>query len=449
MGTDGGEVSAPRKSRRPVATELPPLSTADAFDRVRRSALTDSPIARVGLEVENHVVDLTDPAQPVRWNRIEPLPADVRAAAGPNAVSREPGGQLELSAPPRTTVTAAIAALHDDLGHVREALARYGIGLVQLATDPLRPPVRTNPSARYRAMEEHFAATGAALPGSVAMNTTASVQLNLDAGPRPHWAERVAQAFRLGPTLVAVSATSPWLCGAPTGWQSSRMRAWLSLDRRRCGPFFDAAARSVPGASADPATAWALFALRAPVMFVRTAGDDLCAVRTEVTFEQWTSGDVRLLGRLPTAADLDLHLTTLFPPVRLRGYLELRYLDAMPGRWWPAVVAVAATLMDDAVAADLAADAAERADSLWMTAARRGLADPRLAESASRCLQIAADRVPSELRTAVAGLVDLVESGRSPGDLLAERIGRFGPHDTLAELAHDPETLGGQHVECP
>ncbi len=53
----------------------------------------------------------------------------------------------------------------------------------------------------------------------------------------------------------------------------------------------------------------------------------MTAVRTPVPFEQWASGAVRLGGRTPTTADLDTHLTTLFPPVRLRGYLELRYLD--------------------------------------------------------------------------------------------------------------------------
>lgn len=264
------------------------------------------------------------------------------------------------------------------------------------------------------------------------MNATASVQVNLEAGPPRLWQERVAHAFRLGPALVAISAGSPWLCGAPTGWQSSRLRAWFGLDQRRCRPFFDAETR---GTATDPATAWTLFALRARVMFTRSSGHGLSAVRADVTFEQWVTGEVRLSGRLPTAADLDLHLTTLFPPVRMRGYLELRYLDALPTRWWPAVVAVTATLMDDPVAADLAAEAAEPTDSLWSQAAREGLADPRLADAAARCLHIAADRVPTDLRPAVADLVDLVESGRSPGDLLAERFRTVGPHAALAELA--------------
>ena len=55
-------------------------------------------------------------------------------------------------------------------------------------------------------------------------------------------------------------------------------------------------------------------------------------------------------------ADLDYHLTTLFPPVRPRGYVEIRCLDALPDRWWPAIAAITATLLDDPVAADVAAE---------------------------------------------------------------------------------------------
>jgi len=193
-----------------------------------------------------------------------------------------------------------------------------------------------------------------------------------------------------------------------------------------------------PGADSglDPASAWARYALRAPVAFVRTSGDDVKAVRTSVPFEQWASGDVRLDGRPPTAADLDVHLTTLFPPVRLRGYLELRYLDMTASRWWPAIAAVATTLMDDPVAADMATEATERAATLWTEAARDGLGHAVLAESARRCLAIAVARAPAGLRAAVAGLAELIESGRCPGDLLAQRIAEIGPHATFEELTH-------------
>ncbi|HEY5015544.1 MAG TPA: glutamate-cysteine ligase family protein, partial [Streptosporangiaceae bacterium] len=130
------------------------------------------------------------------------------------------------------------------------------------------------------------------------------------------------------------------------------------------------------------------------------------------------------------------HLTTLFPPVRLRGYLELRYLDMTPPRWWPAIAAVATTLMDDPVAADAATEATQRTALLWTEAAREGLGNAVLADSARRCLRIAAERAPGELAFAIADLADLVESGRCPGDLLADRIGEIGPRAAFEELAH-------------
>jgi glutamate--cysteine ligase len=247
----------------------------------------------------------------------------------------------------------------------------------------------------------------------------------------------VALANRLGPTMVAISACSPWLAGRDTGWKSARQRAWFGLDPRACGPVTGC----VAGAGAaddglDPASAWARYALAAPVAFVRDEGDEVTAVPASVSFEQWASGAVRLGRRAPTAADLDVHLTTLFPPVRLRGYLELRYLDMTPPRWWPAIAAVAATLMDDPVAAGQATEATEATAALWTEAARDGLGHAALADSARRCVAIAAGRAPAALAPAVADLADLVESGRCPGDLLAERIAEVGPLAAFEELAH-------------
>jgi glutamate--cysteine ligase len=92
--------------------------------------------------------------------------------------------------------------------------------------------------------------------------------------------------------------------------------------------------------------------------------------------------------------------------------------------------------MDDPVAADLATEVTEPATQLWIEAARDGLGNATLATSARRCVSIAAGRVPAELRAAVADLADLVESGRCPGDLLAERIGEIGPVAALGEMAY-------------
>ncbi|MFG1911463.1 glutamate-cysteine ligase family protein [Kribbella sp. NPDC048928] len=428
-------VTRPESTGTETGDDSRPLSVPEACEYVWRSALTDSTVGAIGLELESHVVDLDNIVRPVDWGALDPLPAEVRAAAGTSSVSREPGGQLELSGPPHASSAEAITALRADVDRVRAVTAGLGIGLVPAGTDPLRPSYRTNPSGRYRAMEEYFAATDPAGCGVVAMNSTAALQVNLEAGPRRGWAQRVAHAHRLGPVLLAISANSPWLHGRSTGWKSARQRTWLGLDRRRAGPVLDV--RSLANAT-DPAMAAVAFALGAPVMFVATEHDERAVVRHEVTFEQWARGDVLLDRRLPTVLDLDLHLTTLFPPVRLRGYLELRFLDATPQRWWPAVAAVTATLMDDPIAADLAAEATEGTGALWTEAARDGLSDPRLAEATRRCLQIATDRAPVALAAELEELAELADSGRSPGDLLVERIGKVGPRAALAESAREP-----------
>jgi glutamate--cysteine ligase len=415
-----------------------PLGVADAYARSQRAALTPSPgVGPVGLEIETHLVDLDSVCDRVPWNRIDPMPPAVCAAAGRNAVTLEPGGQLELSGPPAPDIATAVTELRRDAACVRASLAGLRLGIAYAGADPLRPPLRVNPRPRYRAMEQHYAATGRAAPGAVMMTSTAAMQVNLEAGPAAGWSQRVARAHRLGPTLLAISASSPWLHGRDTGWKSARQRAWRGLDARACGPVPGCFAANV-GADdgCDPAAAWAAFALRAPVTFVRTRGDDVAAVGAPVPFERWASGEILLGGRPPTAADLDVHLTTLFPPVRLRGYLELRYLDMTAPRWWPAIAAVTATLMDDPVAADMATEATERTTQCWTEAARDGLGDPALAESARRCLAIAAPRVPAGLGPAVADLAELIESGRCPGDLLAGRIAETGPLAAFKELAH-------------
>jgi len=414
-----------------------PLTLDAAYAQAHDAALVSSVIGPVGLELEAHLVDLDAVSDAVSLDKVDPIPGIVAAAAGRSAVTLEPGGQVELSGVPAPDIATSVAEIRLDAVRTRLALAELGLGLAYAGADPLRPPRRVNPRPRYRAMEEHFIATSRAAPGAVMMNSTAAMQVNLQAGPQDGWPERVARAYRLGPTMVAISASSPWLQGRDTGWKSARQRAWSGLDQRACGP--------VPGcvapyagsdAALDPAAAWARYAMTAPVVFVRSRDQEAAAVRMPVSFAKWASGAVRLAGRTPTTADLDTHLTTLFPPVRLRGYLELRYLDMTPPRWWPAVAAVVTTLMDDPVAADKAAEATERTTALWTTAAREGLTDAVLADSARRCLTIAAERVPAGLASAVADLADLVDSGRCPGDLLAQRIAEIGPKAAFEELAH-------------
>ncbi len=407
-------------------------SAYSAALHVGGDCLWDGPVGKVGLEIEAHCFDLTDPMARPSWDRLTDAISTVPALPGGSAITVEPGGAVELSGPPCDGPTAAIAAMRADRAVLRSAFAEDGLGLVLLGADPLRPAKRVNPGARYRAMERFFAASGTAAAGAAMMTSTASVQVNVDAGPRDGWAARVRLAHALGPTMIAISANSPLLGARFSGWRSTRQRVWSQLDSARCGPIL--------GASGDdPANDWARYALRAPVMLVRSSAPESTAVPvTEwVPFVDWADGRTLLDGRRPTEADLDYHLTTLFPPVRPRGFLEIRYLDSVPDSVWPAVVYTLVTLLDDPVAADVAAEATESVATEWDRAARCGLGDRRLRAAAARCVLAAAERAPAELGDAMTRLVDQVERGRSPADDFSDRVVEHGIASAVIELGED------------
>jgi glutamate--cysteine ligase len=409
------------------------LDTAAEIDSSRAAAeyiadgcLIDSPLGRVGLEMEAHCFDPVDPYRRPSWNEISEVLELIPALPGGSAVTVEPGGAVELSGPPEDGVVAATGAMGSDQAVLRKAFANAGLGLVFLGADPLRPPKRVNPGARYRAMEEFFAASESGAAGAAMMTSTASVQVNVDAGPQAGWASRVRLAHALGPTIIAIAANSPMLGGEFSGWRSTRQRVWGQMDSARCGP--------VLGASGDdPGTDWARYALKAPVMMVNNP--DPAAVTDWVPFADWADGLVLLGDRRPTIADLEYHLTTLFPPVRPRQWLEIRYLDSMPDAFWPAVVFTLTALLDDPGLADLAAEAVEPVATAWDTAARLALQCPRLYEAANRCVALAAAKAPTELTDSMQRLIRSVEQGRCPGDDFSDQVITHGIAPAVARLA--------------
>jgi glutamate--cysteine ligase len=409
------------------STDVPELAGAvDAAQHVATASLVDAPLGRVGLEIEAHCFDLADPRRRPSWPEITAVIDGLPALPGDSAVTVEPGGAVELSGPPADGPLPAITAMAADRAVLTAAFAEAGLGLVLLGADPLRPPKRINPGRRYQAMERFFAESGTAEAGAAMMTSTASVQVNLDAGPRDGWAGRVRLTHALGPTMIAIAANSPLLAGQFTGWRSSRQQVWSQLDSARCGPILTAS-------DDDPATDWARYALKAPVMLVHTP--EAVPVLDWVPFADWADGRVLLDGRRPTTADLDYHLTTLFPPVRPRRWLEIRYLDSVSDALWPALVFTLTTLLDDQEAADAAAEAVEPVATAWDLAARVGLRDRHLYAAASRCLALAAAQAPPELTESMALLVDLVDRGRGPGDDFADRAIRDGIGPAVIQAA--------------
>jgi glutamate--cysteine ligase len=420
-----------------VASQLDPARLADgelasasvAAQFITDTCLSDGPVGRVGLEIEAHCYDPAEPYRRPAWDEITEVLESLPAMPGGSVVTVEPGGAVELSGPPAHEVVSAIEAIADDQAVLRKAFAAAGLGLVLLGADPLRRAKRINPGARYSAMEQFFVASHTGVAGAAMMTSTASVQVNLDAGPQAGWADRVRLAHALGPTMVAIAANSPLLGGKFSGWRSTRQRVWSQLDSARCGPILTASGE-------DPGTDWARYALRAPVMLVHNPPEGTAVpVTHRLPFADWADGRELLGGRRPTRYDLEYHLTTLFPPVRPRQWLEIRYLDSVPDAIWPAVVFTLVTLLDDPVAASIAAEAVEPVATAWDVAARVGLNDRRVHAAANRCVAAAAERAPAGLDEAMQRLVEAVERGRCPADDFSDQVIGDGIAATVTQLA--------------
>jgi ergothioneine biosynthesis glutamate--cysteine ligase EgtA len=406
-------------------------SLDEARAHIVAGALSPSSIGTVGLELEMHLVDLDAPAQRISWDRLTAVVAGLPPMPAGSPITVEPGGQVELSTLPMADVSAAVAALDADRQALTAAFAPERLGLASLGADPARSVQRLNPKSRYVEMEAHFLATGSGDAGRSMMCSTAALQINVEAGPAAKMPIRVSRMHRIGPVLVAISACSPWLAGRSSGWRSMRQQVWGEIDQARCGALL---------VGAHPEQEWASYALHAPVMLIRDPfSGEATALTERISLGDWVSGKASL-GRPATIDDVDYHLSTLFPPVRPRGFLELRCLDAVPHRWWPGLAGIAVTLLDDPIAADLATEACLPITDAWTAAARIGLDDPTIARAARECVAAAVDRAPVELKNQMATYAELVVSGRTPGDEVRAMIERDGPLATLEALAHEGAT---------
>ncbi|TDE17020.1 ergothioneine biosynthesis glutamate--cysteine ligase EgtA [Actinomadura sp. 6K520] len=385
------------------------LTVEDVYQHVRGVCFKTGPPGTVGAETEWFVVDAADPAAHVRGDRVRALVGAAGPPPGGSRVTYEPGGQLELSSAPFRGLGELHAELARDVAHVRDALAPDGLALAGHGVDPVRRPRYQADHPRYACMRDYFRAGGFPDAGLAMMCSTASVQVNLDIGADPGDAcRRWRLAHALGPVLVAAFANSPLRAGRRTGMRSSRQGIWTELDPCRTLPVLR------DGADTDPAEAWTRYALDARVMLVHTAEGEWVS-DPGMSFLEW------LAKGEPCADDLTYHLSTLFPPVRPRGWLELRMIDALPGPYWPVPVAVATALLDDPAAARAAEEAAEPVAGRWAEAARLGLSDPPLAAASRACFAAALDALP---RLGASGLVPLVdeyarryvERGRCPAD---------------------------------
>jgi glutamate--cysteine ligase len=254
-------------------------------------------------------------------------------------------------------------------------------------------------------MESRFDRGGEA--GRMMMCSTASVQVSVDTGVDP--ADRWDLLHRLGPVLVAMFADSAVQNGQLTGWRSTRQAIWSQVDASRT---------RIPETVGDPRETYARYALDAELLCFRV-NPDCWDAPPGTTFRDWIEG---AFGPPPTYDDLAYHLTTLFPPVRAQGHLEVRYLDQQAGNDWKVATAVVAALVGDPHAADLASAAAAPAANRWEQAARCALDDPTLGRAARVIADVAASALhrlgatPDLLDTVDRFFETYTDRGRCPAD---------------------------------
>ena len=332
-----------------------------------------------GVELEWTVHHAEDPSRPLDPSRLSKalgahapatlvrgspqLPLDRGAL-----VTVEPGGQVEISGPASASVPRLIEDTAADAAQLSSLLLDADLVPGGHGLDAFRTPRRILTVPRYAAMERALQRVGP--HGPRMMCSTAGVQVCLDAGEAHETAQRWRALHDLGPALVGLFANSRRRAGTDTGWASARTEATFGT----FAPFTEP-----PALDGDPAAAWARMAMEAPVLCLRR-GDSWDAP-TGLTFGAWADG--ALPGDRPSYDDLDYHLSTLFPPVRPRGYLEVRYLDAQTGDGWIAPVLLLTALMSDPALIDRAQAAAAPAAGRWFPAAREGLGDKLVRQAAN------------------------------------------------------------------
>jgi glutamate--cysteine ligase len=287
---------------------------------------------------------------------------------GGGSLTFEPGGQIEYASPPFLSPSALLAHVRGVLRPLTDAAADAGIELLGAGIDPWNGP-RDAPlqieAERYRCMDAYFGAIGEA--GRRMMRQTASIQVCLDPGADPSRTWSLLNA--LAPYLTALFANSRAYAGEDTGHASFRAKTWQLLDPARTG---------IAAGDGDPTTEYVRFALAAPAMFLRSPDGEY------LSFGEWVDR-----GQA-TAEHLATHLSTLFPEVRPRGYLELRSIDALPIDQYAAPVLLLAGLTLDENAARAAAELLGRPDpSLLPRAALCGLSDAALAATAKELVALA------------------------------------------------------------
>ena len=255
------------------------------------------------------------------WEEINDQGKLIGLKRGGESVSLEPGGQFELSGAPLATLHETKAELDRHFADVRLIGDKLGLGFAPLGFHPLarREDMPFMPKSRYAIMRRYMQTVGTL--GLDMMLRTCTVQVNLDFTDEADMRRKLRVGLLLQPVATALFANSPFTEGKPNGFLSARANVWTDTDPDRTG---------IPAVMLEENFGFERYVewlLDVPMYFVARDGK-LIDVAGQ-SFRAYLAGKVPALeGTTPTVGDFADHVTTVFPEVRLKRFLEMRGADA-------------------------------------------------------------------------------------------------------------------------
>ena len=344
----------------------------------------------------------------VGWERVEELGRVVALQKDGASITLEPGGQIELSGAPLKTSGETCAEFNTHVDLVKELSDDFGIAWLGLGIDPFHEvdDIPHMPKGRYDIMRNYLPTRGGMALDM--MHATATVQANFDYASEGDMIAKMRAALLATPVVSALFANSSISGGRENGYVSKRLIIWRDTDPDRCGliPWvFD------PEFGYERYMEWAL---DVPMFFL--IRDHAYHAANGLTFRQFMDRGFEVDGVIhrPTLRDWDMHLTTLFPDVRLKRIIEVRGADTVPRAHICALPTVWKGLLYDADALDgtlslLSGVTTEALDVGQRDVARRGL---RADMGGHKVLDLARELV----KLADGGLARIHEEGFSDGD---------------------------------